>query len=322
MPDSRELGGFETPNSQVRNLRTIANDVCRSLIGYSKLQGTPLSPAVTGTHEEHLTRAKEQLHLALIKLKRAPINKLELGRDKTFVEALDKCIRVFDADNSSPNASMATEGLCVIIEKLGRYIHMPTLPVDFELLEIERSQSFLEMQRLEIRPLTKEYLDKALMLADELFPEHNEDLKPRRELVWYADEERAKREGLRNIDVATQDNWILVDNADNVIGLMGLYTRAQDKQNVVWLNWFGVSKANQQSKIGEALLGEVVKKAVERGFVQMNLWTNKLNPNGEPNPAISFYRKHGFNEVPLDDSSRVVIEGHDFVVMSRVLRSG
>ena len=108
---------------------------------------------------------------------------------------------------------------------------------------------------MQIKSLNEEYIEDAEALRDRVFPflEPLEEetlrasLNPQKYIAWY---EQSKIKNLKY--------WFIQDHND-VIGIVGLYTENGDKKYKVWLGWFCVDQNYRGNKIGSKLLNFAIQ---------------------------------------------------------------
>lgn len=141
-------------------------------------------------------------------------------------------------------------------------------------------------KEIRIMPLSKDTLDKAISLIQNVFP-----YKP--------DQKNAQWSFSDSLSSTSTDKnyWVAVDKEEHVIGATGLYLDRDDK-SVVWLGWFGVHPTHRRHGIGSELLSFTIAEAKRRGFSFLNLYTSS---NENEKAAHHLYHKFGFMQSSTDE---------------------
>jgi ribosomal protein S18 acetylase RimI-like enzyme len=87
---------------------------------------------------------------------------------------------------------------------------------------------------------------------------------------------------------------VYVDEANQVLGTIGLYRYNKDADEAVWVAWFCVDPKARGRGVGQALLAHTVAQAQDAGFSRIRLYTST-----DPNEAAAqrLYEKNGFKEI-------------------------
>lgn len=98
------------------------------------------------------------------------------------------------------------------------------------------------------------------------------------------------------------DYWIVLNEQEEIIGVTGIYKLKEDSHDVVWLGWYCIRKDQRGKGLGRELLEWTIKKAKERGFNKLKLYTST-----DPNEASAqiLYEKLGFKMVGEDEGDGV-----------------
>mgnify|MGYP001281250548 CR=1 FL=1 len=121
-------------------------------------------------------------------------------------------------------------------------------------------------------------------IFDELLPLEYETLEAsldtKKFSEWYA-----------QAQMKTLDYWVALNEVENLLGLIGLYTEQGDKKSKVWLGWFCVDSNYRGKKVGSRLLDFAIDTAKAAGFGELHLYTTYDN---EYKQARFLYEKRGF----------------------------
>ncbi len=146
-------------------------------------------------------------------------------------------------------------------------------------------------------PLTEKYLNAAIKMVDEVFPQDIEAIwNPEKSLPLSL---RPQSELKEDVFV---DYWIVLNDNNEIIGVTGMYRLKDDSEDVVWLGWYCI-RADQRGKgLGRELLTWTTNKAIERGFKKMRLYTST-----DPNEAVAqiLYEKEGFKIIGEDEGDGI-----------------
>jgi GNAT superfamily N-acetyltransferase len=143
---------------------------------------------------------------------------------------------------------------------------------------------------IKIIPLTKENSKQAAKLATRVFPY----AAPYVRLSYWAVRNRntplvklAFCVGRIN---ALLDHWIAVDENNEVLGTIGLYTYRKDAQEAAWLTWYCVTPAARGQGLGKQLIAHAADHARALGKTYLRLYTST-----DPNEAAAqiVYEKAG-----------------------------
>lgn len=149
---------------------------------------------------------------------------------------------------------------------------------------------------MEIEPLSKKTLSQATAMLNEVFPVQSKEESSDFWLPYSL--------GLKKIRKIKSDKtvvsikyWVGIENG-NVIGIVGLYEKNNDSDEVCWLSWFCVIPDCRGRGLGTMLLDFAIKEATKRKKKYIRLYTST-----DPNEAAaqSFYEKRGFAVSNNDD---------------------
>ncbi|KND47722.1 MAG: hypothetical protein AB201_02175 [Parcubacteria bacterium C7867-006] len=146
-------------------------------------------------------------------------------------------------------------------------------------------------------PLTEKYLEAAVKMVDEVFPQ---DL----DAIWNPEKSlplslRPQSELKQDVFV---DYWIVLNDNDEIIGVTGMYRLKEDPEDVVWLGWYCIRADQRGRGLGRELLNWTIDKAKERGFKKMKLYTST-----DPNEAAAqiLYDKLDFKIIGEDEGDGI-----------------
>ena len=100
---------------------------------------------------------------------------------------------------------------------------------------------------------------------------------------------------LRLIGVKEQLNyWVAVNEKEKIIGTIGLYLKANDSLNSVWMAYFCVDPDSRKQGVGRKLIEYAIEQAKLLDVRYFNLYTSTLK-----NETVShgLYFKYGFKIV-------------------------
>jgi N-acetylglutamate synthase-like GNAT family acetyltransferase len=146
-------------------------------------------------------------------------------------------------------------------------------------------------------PLSEKYLEATIKMVNAVFPEDSEAIwNPEKSLPLSL---RPQSELKEDVFV---DYWVVLNKNDDVIAVTGIYKLKEDSNDVVWLGWYCVRNDQRGKGFGKELLEWTIKKAKERGFKKMRLYTST-----DPNEAVAqiLYEKMGFNITSEDEGDGI-----------------
>ena len=127
---------------------------------------------------------------------------------------------------------------------------------------------------LSLYPITKDNLDFAVKLQNELFPMPNCSAR-----INYIDA----------INHNNYANYFLVYDNELCIGITGIYYESVDLESA-WLGWFGVKEEFRRQHYGTKIIQLFEMMAINRGFTYARLYTDAIDNDA----AISFYKANGY----------------------------
>ena len=100
---------------------------------------------------------------------------------------------------------------------------------------------------------------------------------------------------LRLIGVKEQLNyWVAVNEQGKIIGTIGLYTKASDSHNSVWMAYFCVDPESRMQGVGRKLIEYAIEQAKLLDVRYFNLYTSTLK---NESASHGLYNKYGFRIV-------------------------
>ncbi len=142
---------------------------------------------------------------------------------------------------------------------------------------------------MKIVPLSEKYLDQAIDLCSQVFPEDVKTENPpelgfresifKEEYKWAWDK----------YHIARVEYYLLLSESGKVIGTTGVYQNTIEPE-VVWVGWFCVDPIERGKGYGAELLSFTVQKAKEYKYPYLKLYTD-LEESPE---AQQLYKKFDF----------------------------
>lgn len=86
--------------------------------------------------------------------------------------------------------------------------------------------------------------------------------------------------------------YLVVTDAEEIIGITGLYSTEENSINRLWLGWFGIVPEYRKKGIGSYILDLTMERAVYVGCKEFCIYTNEVNTQ-----ARKLYLKHNFEEL-------------------------
>ncbi|MCC7436492.1 GNAT family N-acetyltransferase [Candidatus Nomurabacteria bacterium] len=150
---------------------------------------------------------------------------------------------------------------------------------------------------MKIVPLSEKYLDQAISLCRQIFPEDSKTENPpelgfkeslfKEEYLWAWEKYYIDR----------VEYYLLVSELENVIGTTGIYQNTIETE-VAWVGWFCVDPQERGKGYGSKLLSFTIEKAKEYGYKYLKLYTD---PDESPE-AKELYKKFGFEFEKIADN--------------------
>jgi len=145
---------------------------------------------------------------------------------------------------------------------------------------------------MQIVPLTQELIPSAQRLVDRVFPHQS---LPEQWSLWAYTRRRSllirlglPLFGIKDLTIF----WGAVEEGrDDILALTGLYSRASDAQEAVWLGWFCVAPERRGAGIGSRMLDFSIERARETGKRFFRLYTSEAPTEAA---AQYLYEKKGF----------------------------
>ena len=151
---------------------------------------------------------------------------------------------------------------------------------------------------LRLVQITKMNIQEALEIEHKIFPRYS-----------------ARANYYDSLDDNSNANYFLVYSKADCVGITGLYSYSNDKENG-WLAFFGLKEEFRGQGIGREMLELSEEYARSRGFINLRLFTDKYDNLD----AINFYKHCGFtfedyncNKEELKDMFKVVIGSKSLV---------
>lgn len=88
--------------------------------------------------------------------------------------------------------------------------------------------------------------------------------------------------------------WVALNKQKEIVGIVGIYFRSCDENEILWVSWFCVHENYRRKGIGNLMLNNVTKYAVKKNKKRLKVYTSNLK---EEENAQIIYEKHGFKVV-------------------------
>lgn len=151
---------------------------------------------------------------------------------------------------------------------------------------------------MEIIKLNESLLTKTITLRDEIFKGLTKIEKETLTASLYPDVKWYKKAEIEQLNY-----WVSIDEDENVIGIIGLYTEVGDKPSNVWLGWYGIKKSYRGKHLGSKLLDFITNIAKEQGFKELHLYTTSYKENED---AVKLYERRGFTLYKEEKKSKTL----------------
>lgn len=144
-----------------------------------------------------------------------------------------------------------------------------------------------------IEALTREHLTAATQLLKRGFPWQHYLPLGQLSLHFYLLKQRYPLQGLsRCLGVENTRFWVAVAaSSQQVLGIIGLYSKTLDAKESDWLDWFCVAPEARGQGIGGQLLQFSVEQARQADKQFLRIITSD---DANENTAQAIYEKHGF----------------------------
>lgn len=150
---------------------------------------------------------------------------------------------------------------------------------------------------LELKLITKENLDYAIRVQNEIFPEYN-----------------GKNNYICSIENSSQSQFFLIFNKDKCVGVTGIYSYKNDKDNA-WLGFFGIKEEFREKGFGKKALKLTEDYAKSLGYKYMRLFTDRVDND----QAINFYKNLGYSFEDYNCDMEELKDEFDVVIGSKSL---
>lgn len=150
---------------------------------------------------------------------------------------------------------------------------------------------------LELKLITKDNLEYAVRVQNEIFPEYN-----------------GKNNYLDSIKNGNQSQFFFIMEKETCIGITGIYSYKHDRDNA-WLGFFGIKKLYRDKGYGRKALAMTEEYASSIGFKFMRLFTDKENND----LAINFYTKAGYTFEDYDNDEEKLKNEFNVIIGSKSL---
>lgn len=138
--------------------------------------------------------------------------------------------------------------------------------------------------------LNNKYLNSAIKLVESVFKHEDEIIRTELEasinnksLVSYSNH--------CDSDVKSLKYFIVINNKEKVLGIIGLYTLFEDFEDTDWIGWYCVNKKHRGKGIGMFLLNFVIDLSKNRGKKYLCLYTST---DKSEKKAQKIYERNGF----------------------------
>lgn len=128
-----------------------------------------------------------------------------------------------------------------------------------------------------ILPLTKERLEEAVKLADDIFPSEYEEEPAKTEIPASLSPDNYRDFFLKTGILPSLRYWVAIDEDDKVVGIVGLYRYEADEE-AEWLGWYLVAPSARKQGVGTELLQFAAKEARKQGRKFLRLYST-TDPN-------------------------------------------
>lgn len=145
---------------------------------------------------------------------------------------------------------------------------------------------------MKIVPLSKKNINEAIALANSIFPDDAQLYDSPFNDYWAYLEPEKNKSYWQNNKLSSLEYFLVVDESTyKITGATGLYAHNDEPKDLVWLGWFYIDPKERGKGLGQLTLEWTVKRAKEKGFKKLRLWTTE-DPN--ETAAQKLYEKLGF----------------------------
>lgn len=147
--------------------------------------------------------------------------------------------------------------------------------------------------------VTKENIDEATAVQNELFPEEN---------------------GRANFEASLREDsrftYALIYEAEQPAGIIGIYDYPEDRESA-WLGWFGIRENFRRRHLGSKAIRMFEEEAISRGYRYARLYTDAFDNDA----AIAFYTKNGYVSEPYSNPDDPASIEYPMLIFSKSLTS-
>lgn len=143
---------------------------------------------------------------------------------------------------------------------------------------------------LTLTSLTNKYLNGAVKLVESVFKHEDEIIRTELE-ASINNKSLVSYNNHCDSDVKSLKYFIVVNNKEKVLGIIGIYTLFEDFEDTDWIGWYCVSKKYRGKGIGIFLLNFVIDLSKDIGKKYLCLYTST---DKSEKKAQKIYEKNGF----------------------------
>lgn len=143
---------------------------------------------------------------------------------------------------------------------------------------------------MNIKPLSQKTLESSIKLVDSIFP--NQGNEPANITFRASLNREYYKKFLQITGITFLRYWVIEENND-VIAVIGIYTYKKDEKEAAWVGWFCIDPKFRGKGLGNKLLLKVVNEAkkMKKKYLRLYTSTSDIEKN-----AQFFYDKLGFKE--------------------------
>lgn len=146
------------------------------------------------------------------------------------------------------------------------------------------------VEGIKIISLEDKYLEESFKVVQANFEDEGKNI--RRELEASIDEKKFQNY-VKTYDknMVSIEYFIAIDEGEQVLGTVGLYSIKKDFEDTYWVGWYCVKEEHRGRGIGIALLEFVIEEARRRNKKYLKLFTSTYKSEAK---AQGIYEKYGF----------------------------
>ena len=151
---------------------------------------------------------------------------------------------------------------------------------------------------MKIVPLSKENLEKAIKLVENIFDSKPDEWdSPRKWMPASLNPNSNENKKLYSENKINFLKYFVGIEDEKIIATTGIYLMEEDKLDSAWLAWFCVDKSYRGNGYGEMLIDFIISMAKKMNKKYLKLYTSK---NPDLYNALKLYDKKGFKEIRKD----------------------